>query len=175
MPATSSLLAALKETRTGDTLCDPQHQVILEKMEFPDPVIEVAIEPKTKADQEKIGVALARLAQEELFRVSVDQEIRSDDPQGHGRAPSRHQGRHPPPHLQGRRQHRRAAGGLSRDADQEGQRSTTRTRSRPAARASSRASRSSSSRSQLASVSSSRTKWSAVLCRRNTCRGSKRV
>jgi elongation factor G len=68
-------LAALKETRTGDTLCDPQNAVILEKMEFPEPVIEVAIEPKTKADQEKMGVALARLAQEDpSFRVSVDQE-----------------------------------------------------------------------------------------------------
>ena len=68
-------LAALKETRTGDTLCDPQHPVILEKMEFPEPVISVAIEPKTKADQEKLGVALARLAQEDpSFRVSVDQE-----------------------------------------------------------------------------------------------------
>jgi elongation factor G len=44
-------LASLKETRTGDTLCDPKHQVILEKMEFPEPVIEIAIEPKTKADQ----------------------------------------------------------------------------------------------------------------------------
>ncbi len=68
-------LAALKETRTGDTICDPQNPVILEKMEFPEPVIEVAIEPKTKADQEKMGVALARLAQEDpSFRVSVDQE-----------------------------------------------------------------------------------------------------
>ena len=68
-------LAALKESRTGDTLCDPQNQVILERMEFPEPVIEVAIEPKTKADQEKMGVALARLAQEDpSFRVSVDQE-----------------------------------------------------------------------------------------------------
>ena len=68
-------LAALKETRTGDTLCDPQHPIILEKMEFPEPVISVAIEPKTKADQEKLGVALARLAQEDpSFRVSVDQE-----------------------------------------------------------------------------------------------------
>src|SRR3984893_4164774 len=55
-------LAGLKEVRTGDTLCDPQKQVILEKMEFPDPVIEIAIEPKSKADQEKLGVALAKLA-----------------------------------------------------------------------------------------------------------------
>jgi elongation factor G len=68
-------LAALKETRTGDTLCDPNHPVILEKMEFPEPVISVAIEPKTKGDQEKMGVALARLAQEDpSFRVSVDEE-----------------------------------------------------------------------------------------------------
>jgi elongation factor G len=68
-------LAGLKEARTGDTLCDPQHPVILEKMEFPDPVIEIAIEPKSKADQEKLGVALAKLAAEDpSFRVSTDQE-----------------------------------------------------------------------------------------------------
>ena len=68
-------LAGLKEARTGDTLCDPDHPVILEKMEFPDPVIEIAIEPKSKADQEKLGVALAKLAAEDpSFRVSTDQE-----------------------------------------------------------------------------------------------------
>jgi elongation factor G len=68
-------LAGLKEARTGDTLCDAQKQVILEKMEFPDPVIEIAIEPKSKADQEKLGVALAKLAAEDpSFRVSTDQE-----------------------------------------------------------------------------------------------------
>jgi elongation factor G len=68
-------LAALKESRTGDTICDPAHPIILEKMDFPDPVIEVAIEPKTKADQEKLGVALHRLAQEDpSFRVSSDPE-----------------------------------------------------------------------------------------------------
>ncbi|MBU6473346.1 MAG: elongation factor G [Alphaproteobacteria bacterium] len=67
--------AGLKLTTTGETLCDPQQPVILERMEFPDPVIEVAIEPKTKADQEKMGVALARLAQEDpSFRVSSDAE-----------------------------------------------------------------------------------------------------
>ena len=61
--------------RTGDTLCDPQKQVILEKMEFPDPVIEIAIEPKSKADQEKLGVALAKLvAEDPSFRVHTDQE-----------------------------------------------------------------------------------------------------
>jgi elongation factor G len=68
-------LAGLKDTRTGDTLCDMQKPVILEKMEFPDPVIEIAIEPKSKADQEKLGVALQKLAAEDpSFRVSTDQE-----------------------------------------------------------------------------------------------------
>jgi elongation factor G len=68
-------LAGLKDVRTGDTLCDPQKQVILEKMEFPDPVIEIAIEPKSKADQEKLGVALAKLvAEDPSFRVHTDQE-----------------------------------------------------------------------------------------------------
>ncbi|MBM3544764.1 MAG: elongation factor G [Alphaproteobacteria bacterium] len=68
-------LAGLKDVTTGDTLCDPTKPVILERMEFPDPVIEVAVEPKTKGDQEKLGVALHRLAQEDpSFRVSVDHE-----------------------------------------------------------------------------------------------------
>ncbi|NDE89643.1 MAG: elongation factor G [Alphaproteobacteria bacterium] len=68
-------LTALKETTTGETLCDEAKPIILERMVFPDPVIEVAIEPKTKADQEKMGVALARLAQEDpSFRVTSDQE-----------------------------------------------------------------------------------------------------
>ena len=68
-------LAGLKEARTGDTLCDSDKPVILEKMEFPEPVIEIAIEPKSKADQEKLGVALAKLAAEDpSFRVSTDQE-----------------------------------------------------------------------------------------------------
>jgi len=67
--------AGLKYSTTCETLCDPNHPIILEKMEFPDPVIEVAIEPKTKADQEKMGMALVRLAQEDpSFRVSTDQE-----------------------------------------------------------------------------------------------------
>ena len=68
-------LAGLKDTRTGDTLCDMQKAVILERMEFPEPVIEIAIEPKSKADQEKLGVALQKLAAEDpSFRVSTDQE-----------------------------------------------------------------------------------------------------
>jgi elongation factor G len=68
-------LAGLKDVTTGDTLCDPTKPVILERMEFPDPVIEVAVEPKSKADQEKLGIALNRLAQEDpSFRISVDHE-----------------------------------------------------------------------------------------------------
>jgi elongation factor G len=65
----------LKEATTGDTLCDPQHVITLEKMIFPEPVIHVAVEPKTKADQEKMGIALNRLAQEDpSFRVRTDEE-----------------------------------------------------------------------------------------------------
>ena len=68
-------LIGMKDTRTGDTLCDPQRAVILEKMEFPDPVIEMAIEPKTKADQEKMSIALVKLATEDpSFRVGTDVE-----------------------------------------------------------------------------------------------------
>jgi len=68
-------LAGLKETTTGDTLCASNAPIILERMEFPEPVIEVAVEPKTKADQEKMGVALNRLAAEDpSFRVTTDHE-----------------------------------------------------------------------------------------------------
>ncbi len=65
----------LKDTTTGDTLADPEHAIILESMTFPEPVIEVAIEPKTKADQDKLGIALQRLAEEDpTFRVHTDEE-----------------------------------------------------------------------------------------------------
>lgn len=65
----------LKKTTTGDTLCDPDHPVLLENITFPEPVIQIAVEPKTKADQEKMGIALQRLAQEDpTFRVQSDQE-----------------------------------------------------------------------------------------------------
>ena len=68
-------LVGLKDVTTGETLCDPNKPIILEKMDFPDPVIEVAVEPKTKADHEKMGQALARLAQEDpSFRVNTDEE-----------------------------------------------------------------------------------------------------
>ncbi len=65
----------LKDVTTGDTLCDPDNKIILERMEFPEPVISVAVEPKSKADQEKMGVALGKLAQEDpSFRVETDEE-----------------------------------------------------------------------------------------------------
>ena len=68
-------LCGLKQTTTGETLCDINKPVVLERMEFPDPVIEVAVEPKTKIDQEKMGLALQRLAQEDpSFRVTTDEE-----------------------------------------------------------------------------------------------------
>jgi elongation factor G len=68
-------IAGLKETTTGDTLCDPLKPIVLERMEFPEPVIELSVEPKTKADQEKMGIALSRLAAEDpSFRVSTDHE-----------------------------------------------------------------------------------------------------
>jgi elongation factor G len=68
-------LVGLKDTTTGDTLCDPAKPIVLERMEFPEPVIEIAVEPKTKGDQEKMSTALQRLAAEDpSFRVSVDQE-----------------------------------------------------------------------------------------------------
>ena len=68
-------IAGLKNVTTGDTLCEPSKPIILERMEFPDPVIEVAVEPKTKADQEKMGVALGRLAAEDpSFRVTSDHD-----------------------------------------------------------------------------------------------------
>ena len=74
---TGDIVAAvgLKFTSTGDTLCDPDHPIVLESMSFPDPVIEVAIEPKTKSDQDKLSNALARLGEEDpTFRVHVDQD-----------------------------------------------------------------------------------------------------
>ena len=137
-------LAGLKDTRTGDTLCDPQKPVILEKMEFPEPVIEIAIEPKTKADQEKIGVALASSSAEDpSFRVNDRPGIR----------PDHHQRAWASLHLDIKvdilkRTYKVDANVGApqvayRETITQAATSTTPTRSRPAARASSRASRSS--------------------------------
>jgi elongation factor G len=68
-------LASLEATTTGETLCDPRHPIVLEQMEFPEPVIEIAVEPRTRGDQEKLSAALARLAEEDpSFRVALDSE-----------------------------------------------------------------------------------------------------
>ena len=106
----------LKDTFTGDTLTDPEHPVILESMTFPEPVIEVKIEPKTKADQDKLALALQRLAEEDpTFRVHTDPESAETLIAGHGRAPPRRARRPHGPRVQGRREHRQAAGLLPRD------------------------------------------------------------
>ncbi len=77
----------LKDTTTGDTLCDEKNPVVLEKMEFPEPVINVAIEPKTKAGQEKMSIALQRLAEEDpTFQASHRRGDRRDHHRRHGRA-----------------------------------------------------------------------------------------
>ena len=70
-----AVAVGLRDTNTGDTLCDPAHPIVLESIEFPEPVIQIAIEPKTKADQEKLSEALQKLAKEDpSFRVSVNKE-----------------------------------------------------------------------------------------------------
>ena len=106
----------LKDVITGDTLCDPEHVIQLEKMVFPEPVISVAVEPKTKADQEKMGLALQRLAKEDpSFRMSHRPGVRPDDHRRHGRAAP---GNHRRPHearVQGRGERRQAAGRLPRN------------------------------------------------------------
>ena len=69
------LLLVLKILRTGDTLCDEKHPIVLESMDFPDPVISVAIEPKTQADVDKLGIALGKLAEEDpTFKVNTDED-----------------------------------------------------------------------------------------------------
>jgi elongation factor G len=107
-------LAGLKETTTGDTLCDKQQPVVLETMTFPDPVIEIAVEPKTKNDQEKMSQGLQRLAAEDpSFRVETDLESGQTIMKGMGELAPRHPRRPPQAGVQGRGEYRRAAGGLS--------------------------------------------------------------
>ena len=89
IPATSPPLVGIKNTTTGDTFCDEKHPIVLESMEFPEPVIRVAIEPKTKAGQEKMGIALMKLAEEDpTFKTYTDTETGQTIIAGHGRAPS---------------------------------------------------------------------------------------
>ena len=120
-PATSSPAVGLKNTTTGDTLCDPAHPIVLERMEFPEPVIHVAIEPKTKVDQDKLGKALGALSEEDpTFQVRTDDETGQTDHLRHGRAAPRGARRPHAARVQRRRQRRQAAGRLPRDDHQAG-------------------------------------------------------
>ena len=114
-------VVGLKDTTTGDTLCDPQNPIILESMTFPEPVISVAIEPKTKADQEKLSTAIQRLAEEDpTFRVNLDEETGQTIISGMGELHLEVLVNRMKSRLQGRGQHRQAAGGLPRDDPQDG-------------------------------------------------------
>ena len=105
----------LQDTRTGDTLCDEKKPIILEKMIFPEPVISIAIEPKTKVDVEKLGVALQKLADRgPVVPRPHGRGVGPDDHQRHGRAPPRHHLRPPPPRVQGRVERRQARGRVPR-------------------------------------------------------------
>ena len=109
-------VVGLKNTTTGDTLCDPAHPIVLERMEFPEPVISVAIEPKTKVDQDKLGKALGALSEEDpTFQVRTDEETGQTIIARHGRAPPRRARRPHGARVLGRRQRRQAAGRLPRD------------------------------------------------------------
>ena len=168
-------LAGLKEVRTGDTLCDAQKQVILEKMEFPDPVIEIAIEPKSKADQEKLGVALAKLvAEDPSFRVTPTRSRARPSSRGWASCISTSRSTSSSAPTRSRPISARRRSPIARRS-RAPRPSTTSTRSRPAAPASSRASRSSPSRCLRAAASSSRTRSSAATCRRSTSRASRRA
>ena len=135
--ATSPRSSGLKNTFTGDTLCDRTHPIVLEAITFPEPVISVAIEPKTKADQDKMGIALQRLAEEDpTFRVRTDAETGQTIIAGHGRAAPRGHRRPHDARVQGRRQRRPAAGGLPRDDHAAPPRATAASCARPAAGAS---------------------------------------
>ena len=176
-PATSSPSPASRASTTGDTLCDPANPVVLETMDFPEPVIEVAVEPKTKADQEKMGLALGRLAQEDpSFRVSTDQETRPDHHQGHGRAPSRDH-RRPPAAATSRstpmsaRRRSPIARRISRTVEHRLHPQEADRRLGPVRPRQDRA----SSRGRRARASSSRTRSSAARCRRSSSPASRRA
>ena len=111
----------LKDTTTGDTLCDEKHPIVLEPLEFPEPVIHVAVEPKTKVDQDKMGKALYSLSEEDpTFQVRTDEETGQTDHLRHGRAAPRGARRPHAARVQRRRHRRQAAGGLPRDDHQAG-------------------------------------------------------
>ena len=109
-------VVGLKLTTTGDTLCDEHHPIVLERMEFPEPVIDIAIEPKTKADQDKLGTSLQKLAIGGPVLPGADRSReRADADRRHGRAASGDHRRPPAARVQGRGQRRQAAGRVPRD------------------------------------------------------------
>ena len=111
----------LSDTRTGDTLCDEKSPIALESITFPEPVIHQAIEPKSKADQDKLGLALTRLAQEDpTFRMRTDEETQQTIIAGMGELHSRDHPRSPAPRIQSRRERRQTAGRLQRSDHQDG-------------------------------------------------------
>ena len=111
----------LKDTRTGDTLSDEDKPIILEAMKFPNPVIDVAIEPKTKADQDKLGTALQKLQEEDPdVPGPLRRGDRPDDHRRHGRAAPRDPRRPDEARVQGRGQRRQAPGGVPGDGQEGG-------------------------------------------------------
>ena len=166
----------IKQVVTGDTLAAPDKPIKLEAIEFDDPVISVAIEPKTKSDQEKMSVALGRLAEEDpTFRVRDQRGDRPDRDLRHGRAAPRGAGRPHAARVQGRRQRRPAAGLLPRDrARHRGRRSRAASSARPAARASTASSTSTSSR-RPARASTSSTRSGAARSPPSSSRRSRRA
>jgi elongation factor G len=168
-------LAGLKETTTGDTLCDPQKPV-LERMEFPDPVIEIAIEPKTKGDQEKMGLALNRLAPRTRPSASRPfSRIRSDHHEGHGRTAPRHPRRpHASASSRSRRTSARRRWPTARRSPQD--RAYDYTHKKQSGGSGQFAASSwKSSRPSRAKATRSNPRSSAVPCRRNTSPASKRA
>ena len=112
----------LRDTRTGDTLCDEKKPIVLEKMIFPEPVISIAIEPKTKADVDKLGIGLQKLAAEDpSFRIYTDEETGQTIICRHGRAPPRDHRRPPQARVQGRVERRQARGRVPRGDHQAGE------------------------------------------------------
>ena len=158
----------LKNTTTGDTLCDPSHPIVLERMEFPEPVISVAIEPKTKVDQDKLGKALGSLSEEDpTFQVRTDDETGQTIIARHGRAAPRGARRPDDARVRGRRQRRQAAGRLPRDDHRSrSRRSRSATSARPVVGVSTATSSSASSRPARAAATSSSTRsWAASIPR----------
>ena len=149
-----------KQTTTGDTLCDRAHPIILERMEFPEPVISVAIEPKTKNDQDKLGKALNSLSDEDpTFRGPHRRGHRPDDHRRHGRAAPRGARRPDDARVQRRRARRQAAGRVPRDDHaSRSRRSSSATSARPVAGASTATSSSRSSPPAPAAATSSSTR-----------------